>query len=172
VAFHHICRYDDREVTHNIETTNTGKGGFSSPTDDYYVKQYKLGRKAISSGSDLRALKPRELLGVFIGARARHMRDTGSDAAAEADYLTARSLYPSSRALYIHGMGVSIVRSVGLFEDSEKGHPSQLAAWLTYQYGSHRLPAGCHRTGQAPLVERIDHFASSSVVVQAASHGK
>ncbi len=42
VAFHHICRYDDGEVTHNIEATLTGKGGFGSPSDDYYVTVHGL----------------------------------------------------------------------------------------------------------------------------------
>src|SRR5262245_32481002 len=72
---HYFCRYDDGKVTHNIEATQSGKGGFSSPYDEDLVKRDQLPKKAIACGSDLRALLPREMLGVFLGLRGRHMRD-------------------------------------------------------------------------------------------------
>lgn len=34
VKSHLICRYDDGKVTHNIEATDTGRGGFSSRSDE------------------------------------------------------------------------------------------------------------------------------------------
>jgi hypothetical protein len=77
VRSHYICRFDDGQVTHNIEATQAGYGGFKAPPDDYYIKEYDLTPKAISSGSDLRAVTPRELLGVFLGFRGRHMRAAG-----------------------------------------------------------------------------------------------
>jgi hypothetical protein len=55
VRSHCICRYDDGKVTHNIEATQAGYGGFKSDPDEYLIKQYGLSPKAISSGSDLRA---------------------------------------------------------------------------------------------------------------------
>jgi hypothetical protein len=67
VGSHFICRYDDGEVVHNIEATNNTGGGFTSPPDEYYLKQYQLPAKAVRCGSDLRAVTPRELLGLFVG---------------------------------------------------------------------------------------------------------
>jgi hypothetical protein len=104
VGSHFICRYDDGQVTHNIEATQAGYGGFKSDPDDYLIRQYNLPSVAISSGSDLRAIKPREMLGVFIGLRGRHMRDTGKLEDAETDYLLARHLFPNNRRLYIDCM--------------------------------------------------------------------
>jgi hypothetical protein len=170
VRNHKICRYDDGEVTYNIEATQTGLGGFKAPPDSYYIKEYDLSPKAISSGSDLRAVKPRELLGIFMGARGRHMRDTDRKAMAVADYLTARSLFPTSRDLYINGMGVSIVESVNLFEEGEKGHPSQLAAWLAYEYASNRVPIPMRsfkNTGIPFRLDGLEHYNTPPVVVQA-----
>ena len=59
VASHYICRYDDGQVTHNIEATQAGYGGFKSDPDAYLIEQYELSPKAISSGSDLRGDTPR-----------------------------------------------------------------------------------------------------------------
>ena len=51
---HLFCRYDDGEVTHNIEATAFGRGGFRSHPDDYYRQQYRIPQIAVSCGSDLR----------------------------------------------------------------------------------------------------------------------
>jgi hypothetical protein len=130
VKNHQICRYDNGKVTHNIEATQTALGGFKSPPDEYYVKEYRLSQKAITSGSDLRAVKPRELLGIFLGARGRHMRDTGRRDVAELDYLLARYLFPTSRFLYMQAAEVAVRRSVNLFESDEPGSPANLANWI------------------------------------------
>lgn len=134
VRSHYICRYDDGTVTHNIEATQAGYGGFKSDPDEYLIEKYDLPPKAISSGSDLRAVGARELLGIFAGLRGRHMRDTGRWDEAERDYLLARHLFPSNRKLYIDAMGVAVERSVGLFEPGEEGSPQSLADWLNTQY--------------------------------------
>lgn len=134
VRSHFICRYDDGEVTHNIEATQAGYGGFKSDPDAYLIEHYELPPKAIGSGSDLRAVNPREMLGIFLGFRGRHMRDTGHWDEAERDYLLARHLFPSNRKLYVDAMGVAVDRSVRLFEPDELGSPQSLASWLNTQY--------------------------------------
>ncbi len=136
VKSHFICRYDDGRVTHNIEATQAGYGGFKSDPDDYLIRQYHLPAVAVSSGSDLRALKPREMIGVFIGLRGRHMRDTGRLEEAEGDYLLARRLFPNSRRLYIDAMALAILRGAALFEPGELGSPQSLAETITEEYGS------------------------------------
>ena len=135
VKSHFICRYDDGVVTHNIEATQAGFGGFKSDPDDYLIEKYGLPAVAISSGSDLRALKPREMFGAFLGLRGRHMCDTGRQEEAEADYLLARCLYPNSRRLYIDAMALAVPRGASLFEPGEVGSPASLAGWLTKEYG-------------------------------------
>src|SRR5262249_1680248 len=61
---HYICRFDDGTKIINIETTETGNGGFSSQPDDAILKQWKLPPCAQSCGSDLRAVTPHEMLGL------------------------------------------------------------------------------------------------------------
>lgn len=135
VRSHYICRYDDGRVTYNIEATDTGRGGFSSRSDPQYIEEFGLTPKAIRSGSDLRAVMPRELLGLFVGLRARHMRDIGNLAEAERDYLLARHLFPTNRALYFGATWVAVQRSAELFEAGEEGYPSSLAALIEQRYG-------------------------------------
>jgi len=67
VGSHYILRFDDGETTYNIEATQAGRGGFKSDPDDYLIKEKRIPPIAISCGSDLRALRPREMLGIFIG---------------------------------------------------------------------------------------------------------
>ncbi|MGH7926306.1 MAG: transglutaminase family protein [Candidatus Binatia bacterium] len=130
VRSHNICRYEDDEVCYNIDASNIGRGGFSSPSDEFYMTEYNLSRKAIDCGSDLRALSPRETLGIVIGLRARHLENIGLMAEPESDYLLARYLFPQSRVLYDGQMQNSVQYSMDLFEPHEKGHPVELASWL------------------------------------------
>jgi len=141
VRSHYILRYDDGLVTHNIEATQAGYGGFKSDPDDYIIKEYGLPPVAISSGSDLRAVRPRELLGIFVGLRGRHMRDTDRVDEAERDYLMARHLFPSSRALYCYAMEVAVHQGEYLFEPGEEGSPPSLAEWNLMRSGASRPQA-------------------------------
>lgn len=134
VNSHYICRYDDGTVTHNIEATRSGAGGFRSDPDDYLIRAYSLPPLAIACGSDLRALKPREMLGAFLGLRGRHMRDTGRHAEAERDYLLARWLFPNSRRLFVDAMAVTVPQGEKLFEPNETGSPQSLAEVLAARY--------------------------------------
>ncbi len=138
VQSHFILRYDDGLVTYNIDATVTGRGGFSARNDQWFIDEYKLTPRAISSGSDLRALKPRELLGVWLGLRGRHMKDVGEMAEAERDGLLARHLFPANRDMYFGQMWASVQQSTQRFEDYEEGTPSSFAAWVAMHYGTVR----------------------------------
>jgi hypothetical protein len=133
VGSHFIARYDDGTKVFNIEATLTGDGpgrGFSSPPDEHYLKEYGLPQRAVDCGSDLRAITPREMLGVFVGLRARHLENINCFPEAEPDYLLARYLFPKNRQLYISQNQTSVQCSMDLFEPHEKGHPVELARWL------------------------------------------
>jgi hypothetical protein len=97
--WHILCRYDDGKVTHNIEATNNGQGGFSAPADAYYLKEYGLPEWAVRCGSDLTALRPRELLGLFVSLRARHYQDCGHFQRGLEDYRLAHRLFPNNRLI-------------------------------------------------------------------------
>jgi hypothetical protein len=96
---HLLGRYDDGEVRYNVEATDTGRGGLSSPGDDYYLSRGGFGPDDVRRGSDLTALAPRQTLGVFVGLRARCFRDRGQPGRALADYRLASGLFPESRYL-------------------------------------------------------------------------
>jgi hypothetical protein len=117
-------------VTYNIETTDTGRGGFSSQTDEYILTKHQISPQAIYCGSDLRAVAPHEMLGLFLGDRARHFENTDRWDEAERDYLLARHLFPNCRKLYIAQNQVSVQQSIKLFDPDEKGHPVEVANWL------------------------------------------
>ena len=87
---HLIARYDDGQTTHNIEATNNGRGGFHSHPDGYYQQKYCVPKEAVVSGSDLTALSPKQMLGLFYGFRARHSADKGLLDSAREDYAQAR----------------------------------------------------------------------------------
>ncbi len=123
VKSHYVLRYDDGRVTYNIEATQAGYGGFKSDSDEYLMKQYDLPLVAVSSGSDLRAVTPREMLGIFIGLRGRHMRDVGQGEEAESSYLLARHLFPTNRRLYVDALAVIGPRGATLFAPGEIGAP-------------------------------------------------
>ncbi len=127
---HFICRYDDGRVTYNIEATKTGGGGFHSHPDEYYLETHNLPPEAIRSGSDLRALTPKQMLGCFIGHRGRHYSDIGEVDSAESDYLLARSLFPNNRYLHFSQVMSSIQQGAVLFHPQESGHPRELSDWL------------------------------------------
>jgi hypothetical protein len=135
VRSHYVCRYDDGKVQHNIEATQSGYGGFKSDPDEHLMAEHRLPSIAVACGSDLRAVTPREMLGIFVGFRGRHMRDTGQYDQAHQDYLLARWLFPTSRRLYVDSMALSVPYGEKLFQPDEVGSPCELTAALTDQYG-------------------------------------
>jgi hypothetical protein len=64
--------------------------------DALSVRKYGIAEEAIRSGSDLTALRPRQLLGLFVSLRARHFEDTGHLDEARADYELAARLFPNN----------------------------------------------------------------------------
>jgi hypothetical protein len=95
-GYHILARYDDGAVTHNIEATNNGKGGFHSHPDSLYKQEYSFSGTGTYLPVDLTALKPREMLGLFVGLRARHYWDIGLAQEARCHYRLAHRLYPRS----------------------------------------------------------------------------
>ena len=123
---HLFCRYDDGEVTHNIEATTFGRGGFRSHPDEYYREQWHIPEIAVACGSDLRAVTRREMLGLFVGIRAMHFWFNRQNREAEAGFLLARYLFPLNRILYISQMQASIQRGSRMFDRGESGHPANV----------------------------------------------
>jgi hypothetical protein len=127
---HSFCRFDNGHKTINIETTNTGKGAFSLPSDEDILAEENLPPIAKECGSDLRGLAPHEMLAMFLSARGRHFDDTHRMDEAERSYLLARYLFPGHRRLYMAQTQVSVWGSLSLFNPDEKGHIVGLSKWL------------------------------------------
>jgi len=131
---HLFCGYDDGEVIHNIEATAFGRGGFRSHPDDYYREQYQIPSIAVACGSDLRAVTPLEMLGLFVAIRSLHFATIHEMREAELGLLLARHLFPRNRLLYSSQMEVSIECGLRMFDRGESGHPanvgSRLREWL------------------------------------------
>lgn len=142
VKSHYVCRYDDGQAVYNIETTDTGRGGFAAGTDAAYARRYGLSKIAITSGSDLRQLTAREMLGVFIGSRARLYADTGRSDLAARDYALAHSLVPTNRKIYVALVGHLMNTGTRLFTENEHGHPRSLAAFLSATMGTQTRQPG------------------------------
>ncbi len=109
-GWHEICRYDDGTRTLNVETTAIGEGGFGTPPDEYYIAKYNLLPEWITSGSDLTALRPRQMLGSFFGSRGRYWYDRRDALGATDDYRRATELFPQSRLWrekYHHAAGLA-----------------------------------------------------------------
>ena len=158
---HYVCRYDDGQHVYNIEATDTGRGGFAAGSDRDYIEKEGVSRKAIAVGSDLRKLTAREMLGVFVQARARHFADTGESDLAVRDYALAYTLFPKSRKVYIGLVGNLLPVGEKLFAPNEHGHPVSLAAYLSGLYARRRNEAGlagapAHRADPLFEVERIN----------------
>lgn len=123
---HLLSRFDDGQVVHNIEATSTHAGTFASDPDDEYIKRFNLPKKAVQCGSDLRRLTAREMLGVFVGLRARHYHDAGDMDRADSSYALARVLFPSHRDSCVRSLIPFLWRADRLFDAGEKGNPDSI----------------------------------------------
>ena len=146
VGSHFICRYDNGEVVYNLESTHMDRGGWSSRSDERFIDEDHIPSLALQTGSDLRALTPREMLACFIGLRGRHTQDLGkfhrnehSMLASAADWLLARYLFPTNRIHYRNQMAISAMRGERCFAPDETGHPITFAEFLLDLYSRHPI---------------------------------
>jgi hypothetical protein len=95
-GWHELCRYDDGKRTINVETSNIGMGAYRIMPDEEYIREDHLAPERVASGSDLTALRPRQVLGVFFGNRGRYWYDQYIALAAKDDYGRAVKLFPES----------------------------------------------------------------------------
>ena len=175
VGSHYILRFDDGQSVYNIEATQSGYGGFKSDPDEYLVEERHIPPIALSCGSELRALRPRETLGVFVGLRARHLLDVGRQAgredmilASEPDWLLARSLLPTNRTIYRNQLAISALRGDTLFDPYEVGHPNTFAGCLSELRAAGF--GGSQSPGTATTVSPTPHRSLPASVDQLFTH--
>jgi len=144
VKSHFVCRYDDGNNVYNLETTDTGRGGFAMERDEGFIEEFKLSKRAISSGSDLRSLTARETLAIFIARRARYYRDTGQMDLADRDYSLARALFPNNRRIYMTAFEQMVFKGGKIFDGGEEGHPVSIMNYFN--------PRNTQRTFTAPVL--------------------
>ena len=106
--WHCVLRFDDGRLVWNIEASNT-EGGFRTNPDSYYQTEYNIPQGHIDCGSDLTFLRPRQLLGHFIGRGAgtggicstpawpTGRRGLPVHRAGQEDFESALALFPQSR---------------------------------------------------------------------------
>ena len=141
VKNHQLSRFDDGEVIYNIEPSHALDNGFSEGSDQQYMELFKMSCKAKESGMELRKLTAREMMGVFVAARARHYQDIGNTEACDVECCLARHLLPKHRPLYTMAMGPYIERGKVMFNPEEVGHPKQLYEHLATEYALQYYPA-------------------------------
>jgi hypothetical protein len=127
VKSHFISRFDNGQVIHNIEVTQTDHPGtFSSDTDEWYMKKMGIPQKAIDCGSDLRCLAAREMMGAFLGQRGRYYTDLGDIERADVSFALSRALFHKHRRAYIGAIIPMLLHGDRLFDAGEVGHPDSL----------------------------------------------
>jgi len=82
-----------------------------------------LPRKAVESGSDLRKLTAREMIGTFLALRGRHYFDTERWLDADTSYALSRALFPRYRRAWVAAMMPYLHRGETLFSPDEESHP-------------------------------------------------
>jgi len=161
VKHHYMCRYDDGKNRYNLEATDTGRGGFAIATDAELIEEMKMSPQAVSCGSDLRSLTNREIIAVFIAARARYYRDTNQMDLADRDYSLARFLFPQWRSLNYMNQPTYVWRAGELFKEGEYGHPYSIINTI-YRYlppkrqAAHRRPLINSNGGSLEEIERLN----------------
>ena len=153
VKHHFVCRYDDGRAVYNIETTDTGRGGFAAGSDEEYVRKFRIPPIAVACGSDLRSLSARETLGVFVARRGRHLADCKKFDLADRSFSLARWLYPMGRASYKFAFEAIIHHGRQLFRRDEKSYPDHLMALFSPDPGPAPGPARAPLRGRHPMAE-------------------
>lgn len=135
VASHTVCRFDNGKVVHNLEATDTGRGGFAVSSDKEYAEKFGISQIAIDRGLELKTMAAREMLGYFIALRARHYTDIGELGQADVDYALARSIIPNHRRTYMGAVQAAMGKGNWLFARGEMGHPISLARAIDGEFG-------------------------------------
>ena len=161
---HYVCRYGDGKAIYNIEATDTGRGGFAAGSDSDYMEAEGISPKAVACGSDLRKLTAREMLGVFVQARARHLADTNKPVQAARDYALAHTLFPRSRKIYAGLAGWLVPVGEKLFTPDEHGHPYSLGAYLSGRYRTRntRRPTSSAPTAHGSILGDIEELNAAN----------
>lgn len=120
IGYHVICQYSGPTTRYNLEITGLGEGGFSTPSDSFYRSRPYFRPSAFDEGSDLRPLTPRETVGFYLLARARHHRDSGRITAMLGDLRLVERLYPTS------WMRRDLERFSRLLDDGRMSMPDQV----------------------------------------------
>ncbi|MBI2930404.1 MAG: tetratricopeptide repeat protein [Planctomycetes bacterium] len=97
VPGHVFVRFDDGKSPRNIECTDTGK----EAANDFYVKLKKITPNEIQKGIYLRNLAKKEVVGVFLRNRGRHLKSLKRYDDACGSWELATAFYPSYGAAYI-----------------------------------------------------------------------
>ncbi|HVT88894.1 MAG TPA: transglutaminase family protein [Tepidisphaeraceae bacterium] len=131
---HLMCRFEDGQVTYNIDVTDMKDGGFSAPADDDLL----ISKRAIRFGSDFKTLTAREMLGYFLSQRGRIFRDIGQLDRADSDYCLARWLLPRHRYTIVDGIGIAFQQAEAAFDPGERFDPLLMARALVHRYEEQR----------------------------------
>jgi hypothetical protein len=150
-----VCRYEKGKVRWNLLAEEGAPSGVRVAGDAEVIGRFRLSPRAVMSGSDLRKLSGRQMLGVFLGLRARYFADAGQLDRAERDYCLARSQFPASRGMLMASIPALLWRSRGLFDAGEPGHPAMLARALA---GGETDPTG-RKTADLPGATAGDPLA-------------
>jgi hypothetical protein len=133
---------------------------WSCRTDEEFLADVAIPKSALRCGSDLRALSKRELLGIFVALRARHICDVGKATEdegrmieSESDLLLSRYLFPRRQDTYKFQMAISAMRGETLFDEHETGHPVTFADFLE----------GMYRDRHGPTQENTNAFKTHTV---------
>jgi len=170
VRHHFVCRYDDGRAVYNIETTDTGRGGFAAGTDEEYVRKFRLPPVAVACGSDLKSLTARETLGVLVARRGRHLADCKKFDLADQSFSLARWLYPKGRGSYKFALEAMIYHGGQLFRPDEKSHPGRLMAFFAPQPAPAPGPTRIPLRGRHPLAELHRIRAANAAVRRQMDH--
>lgn len=175
---HSFLRYDDGNATFNMEVATSLEQGFWARSDEDIIAEKRLPPEAVACGSDMKALSPRERLGVFIGLRARHFKNLGEMERnrewlrlAERDYLLARWLFPAHREHNKMLLHYSAYFSDERFDRREAGHWRSYGQLMVevdeYLQGSHPSLQLDHRWRLAPeAIDRVLQESDSMILVQ------
>ncbi|MEM8738096.1 MAG: hypothetical protein AAGG38_06410 [Planctomycetota bacterium] len=161
VEAHTVCRYDDGEVSYNIETTQTDKGGFSADTDDFYIEKFNLPPQATAAGDTLKTMSAREMLGYFIALRGRYYRDTGQLDLADQDYSLARALLPRHRKVLLASIETTLWRGGEIFARHEQENPVVLSAQIGLEYLQQQRMA---RQSSSDYLRHIDRVSQMNAM--------